>query len=232
MHVLVFVAAAFIGGGDGDFHLREELMNPVFHSGFHVRVGGRLAAGDVVIFSQCLNPIRHAALLMPDENGALCILSAEKGSAQVAAGVQLFPAELYIRSMIASGWRVRVRKLRAPIDAHQSALLTQFAALQTGKRYADVRHVVLAPFRFSARAAGLGDAERRAHEQQSWFCAELTVAAYQYAGIAAPWVSPEAVTPLNLLQARRGAPWGPPHEYRLWNTATRQFVVDWRDMLR
>lgn len=98
---------------------------------------------------------------------------------------------------------IRIRRLRTPLTAEQSARLTSFALGQTGKRFAVGRIILeITPFRTHGpiRARLFGSAKLNRH---SWFCSELVIAALAVAGVVDPEVmKPNTLYPRDLFSDR------------------------------
>jgi hypothetical protein len=96
---------------------------------------------------------------------------------------------------------VWIRRLRHPLSPGQSAVLTQFALSQEGKRYALCRLALqLTPFRcrgaWRIRLFGCTNPRRG-----SWLCSELVVAAGTAAGLFDPHLCPaNAIYPRDLIR--------------------------------
>jgi hypothetical protein len=98
---------------------------------------------------------------------------------------------------------IRIRRLRTPLTAEQSARLTAFALGQTGKRFAVLRIVLeITPFRTHGpiRSRLFGSARINRH---SWFCSELVIASLAVAGVVDPTVmKPNTLYPRDLYSDR------------------------------
>jgi len=159
--------------------------------------------GDIVIFSykDSLREVMyalagtgayyHSGLVVRLPSGELATL--EAGAVD---GYDVFLLTLPTRLPAYQG-NIWVRRLRAPLSAAESTLLTDFAVRQTGKGFAFHRVLQAAtPFRprgwLGVKLWGKTDLER-----SSWFCSELVVAALVAAGrldgdeVAANGIYPE-----------------------------------------